>query len=181
MATPESARHRGKTSTIRETAILAKHGIRQKSNRRHFFAKIRRKSLFFARTAAQASLESSSQPTLIGSFPSRRLSMAKYDDDDDDSAPDIRRPRGGDDVPNYLVQAVLVTLCCCLPLGIVAIIKASQVNGFSARGDYEGAVRASEEAKKWCWIAFILGIIANAVAIGLQIFLAGMGGGPGGR
>ena len=26
--------------------------------------------------------------------------------------------------PNYLIQAILVTLCCCLPFGIVAIVYA---------------------------------------------------------
>src|SRR5882672_10526815 len=27
-------------------------------------------------------------------------------------------------VPNYLVQSILVTLCCCLPFGIAAIVFA---------------------------------------------------------
>ena len=30
-------------------------------------------------------------------------------------------------IPNYLVQAILVTICCCLPAGIVAIVFAAQV------------------------------------------------------
>ena len=29
------------------------------------------------------------------------------------------------EIPDHMVMAVLATLCCCLPLGIVAIIKAS--------------------------------------------------------
>src|SRR5689334_11871634 len=32
-------------------------------------------------------------------------------------------------VPSYLVPAIISTLCCCLPFGIVAIIYASQVEG----------------------------------------------------
>src|SRR5688572_21843187 len=32
------------------------------------------------------------------------------------------------DIPNYLWQAILCTLCCCLPAGIPAIIFAAQVN-----------------------------------------------------
>lgn len=105
--------------------------------------------------------------------------MAKYDDDDDDGdgGVDIRKPRGGGDVPNYLVQAVLVTLCCCLPFGIVAIIKAAQVNTLLAKGDYDDAVRASEEAKKWCWIAFALGLIGVPISIVLQLLAGGGGGG----
>jgi len=100
--------------------------------------------------------------------------MAKSYDDDDDPDFNIRKPGGGD-VPNYLVQAIIVTLCCCLPFGIVAIIKASQVNTLLAKGDHEGALAASEEAKKWCWIAAILGAIGSVIYIGLQM-MAGGGG-----
>ena len=32
-------------------------------------------------------------------------------------------------IPNYLVQAILVTIFCCLPFGIVSIVYAAQVNG----------------------------------------------------
>jgi hypothetical protein len=61
-------------------------------------------------------------------------------------------------VPNYLVQAVVVTLLCCLPFGIVAIVYAAQVNGKLATDDLEGAKRYSAFAKLWCWIAFWTGI-----------------------
>lgn len=55
---------------------------------------------------------------------------------------------------NYLVWAVLSTILCCLPLGIVSIIESSKVNERWARGDYEGAKRASESAKKFAiWSA----------------------------
>ena len=62
-------------------------------------------------------------------------------------------------VPNYLPQSILVTLLCCLPFGIVAIVYAAQVNTKLQLGDYEGAVVASGNAKKWCWISFIAGIL----------------------
>ena len=76
---------------------------------------------------------------------------------------------GAPNIPNYLVQSILVTLCCCLPLGIVAIIKASSVNNLIANGDYEGAQAASDEAKKWCTYGLVLGIISNLLVVGLQI------------
>ena len=42
-------------------------------------------------------------------------------------------------IPNYLVQAILVTIFCCLPFGIVAIVFAAQVNSALAAGNYEAA------------------------------------------
>lgn len=67
-------------------------------------------------------------------------------------------PRGvvppGTSVPNYLVQAILVTVFCCMPFGVVAIVFAAQVSSRLAAGDYAGAVDASNKARMWCWISF---------------------------
>lgn len=65
-------------------------------------------------------------------------------------------PAGG--VPNYLVQAILVTLFCCLPFGIVSIVYAAQVNGKLSGGDIEGAMESSRKAKTWCWVSFGVGL-----------------------
>jgi hypothetical protein len=78
----------------------------------------------------------------------------------------------GQKVPNYLVQAILSTLCCCIPFGIVAIVYAAQVDGKFAAGDYQGALRSSQNAKMWCWIAFGVGLLLNVVVGGLQIMTA---------
>ena len=74
-------------------------------------------------------------------------------------------------VPNYLVQAILVTIFCCLPAGIVAIVFAAQVNGKVASGDYAEAQRLSNNAKIWCWVSFGVGL---AVAIVYMLFLFGL-------
>jgi hypothetical protein len=71
---------------------------------------------------------------------------------------------GGAQIPNYLVQSILVTLCCCLPLGIVAIIFAAQVNSKLTQGDIAGAQEASRKAKMFVWIAFGLGIAVMLVS-----------------
>ncbi len=44
-----------------------------------------------------------------------------------------------EEIPNCLVQAILVTAFCCLPFGIVSIVFAAQVNGKVAAGDVRGA------------------------------------------
>ena len=78
-------------------------------------------------------------------------------------------------IPNYLVQSILVTLCCCLPFGVVAIIYAAQVNTKQEAGDTAGARLASQSAKKWCWIALAVGIVTSL--IGVVINFAGMAAG----
>jgi hypothetical protein len=69
----------------------------------------------------------------------------------------------GPQPPNYLVQSILVTLCCCLPLGVVAIVFAAQVNSKWAAGDYAGAADASNKAKMFCWIGFGIGIAIQII------------------
>lgn len=72
-------------------------------------------------------------------------------------------PVPGPTIPNYLVQAILVTLCCCLPFGVVAIVYAAQVNGKLAGGDMNGAMESSRNAKMWCWIALGAGLVAQCI------------------
>jgi hypothetical protein len=65
----------------------------------------------------------------------------------------IRRFPPRPQIANYLVQAVLTSFCCCMPVGVVAIIYAAQVNSKLHTGDIAGAQAASKKAKMWCWIA----------------------------
>ena len=101
-----------------------------------------------------------------------------YEDDTDDRP--ARRSKGGggsgEAVQNYLVQSILVTLCCCLPLGIVAIINAAKVNGLVASGDYAGAREASASAKKWSTIGFVIGLVVNIISLIVQVVAGGMMG-----
>ena len=68
-------------------------------------------------------------------------------------------------VPNHLAWAIVSTVlatCLCCPLGligIVAIVFSSKVNNLLAQGDIDGARRASNNAKTWCWVATALAII----------------------
>jgi predicted secreted protein len=72
-------------------------------------------------------------------------------------------PPPGQQPSNHLVFAILTTLFCCLPLGIVSIVKASQVNGLWAQGRYAEAQQSANAARKWAMWSLILGIIVFVV------------------
>ena len=75
----------------------------------------------------------------------------------------------GADVPNYLWQSIVITLCCCLPFGIVAIVYAAQVKTKLSVGDFAGAQESSRKAKMWCWIGFIVGLITTGIGLVVQV------------
>lgn len=70
-------------------------------------------------------------------------------------------------IPNHLVWAIIATvfslcLCCGIPgliTGIVAIVFAAKVNGLLAAGDFDGALRASKNAKTWAIVTTVLAVI----------------------
>ena len=72
-------------------------------------------------------------------------------------------------VPNHLAKSILVTLFCCLPFGIVAIVFSSQVDGKLAGGDVSGAREASDKANFWCNLSIGLGLVAAALYFFLVI------------
>jgi hypothetical protein len=77
-------------------------------------------------------------------------------------------------VHNHLTKAILATIFCCLPLGIVAIVKAAQVNGKIEAGNYAGAVQASNEADNWANWSIGIGLTAELLYFFL-IFVMGVG------
>lgn len=56
-------------------------------------------------------------------------------------------------IPNYLWQSIVVTIFCCWPFGIPAIVYAAKVDGLRAAGNIPGAMAASASAKTWCLVA----------------------------
>lgn len=84
-------------------------------------------------------------------------------------------PVGGPPPKNWLVESILVTIFCCLPFGIVAIINAANVNSRIAAGDYAGAQEASLNAGKWVKYGLIGAVLQIAIPI-VIIFVLGLGG-----
>ena len=76
-------------------------------------------------------------------------------------------------IPNYLIPAILSTVFCCLPLGVVSIIFATQVNSKIAAGDIAGAMESSKKAKMFMFIAVGLGAVSIILAVVLWLFVFG--------
>ena len=71
----------------------------------------------------------------------------------------VRRAPAAPEIPNYLVQSILVTLCCCMPFGVVALVFSAQVNNKLAAGDVPGAQSSSNSARTWSLVGFIAGLL----------------------
>ncbi len=79
-----------------------------------------------------------------------------------------------DTVPKtWLLESILVTIFCCMPLGIVGIINAARVEARYSAGDYAAALRASREAGTWTKVGFWIGfgvLILYALMILVGVF-----------
>jgi Tfp pilus assembly protein PilE len=64
-------------------------------------------------------------------------------------------PTDPEQIKSHLVWAILATIFCCLPLGIVAIVNAAQVNKFKAEGDLAKAYKSSRNARMWSLISLV--------------------------
>lgn len=79
-----------------------------------------------------------------------------------------QQPQGGrPPMPprNYMTEAILVTIFCCQPLGIVSIVLAAGINSDYRLGNYEKAERQSRQAGTWVLVSFIVGLVANLLYI----------------
>lgn len=73
--------------------------------------------------------------------------------------------------PTYLVWAIISTLCCCMPAGIVAIVFSSMVSSRFYARDYEGAAKASRNAEIWIIVSIVAGVVSNALYFPLMLLL----------
>jgi Interferon-induced transmembrane protein len=83
-------------------------------------------------------------------------------------------PAGGSaTVPNYLVPAI-ISIFCCWPLAIPAIIFAVQVNNKVTAGDIAGAQDASKKAKMFSFIAIGLGLVGILIYVVMLVLGVGL-------
>lgn len=80
---------------------------------------------------------------------------------------------------NWLLESILITIFCCLPLGIVGIINATKVETLWQTGNKDASIKASKEAAKWVKIGFFVGIACIGLYMLLVLFgvMAGIGSG----
>ncbi|MDO8677798.1 MAG: CD225/dispanin family protein [Acidobacteriota bacterium] len=76
-------------------------------------------------------------------------------------------------IDNNLVLAIFVTILCCLPLGVVGIVHAAQVNAKAQAGDIAGAEESARKARTWSLWALGIGLagftVYALIAIGATI------------
>ncbi len=85
-------------------------------------------------------------------------------------------PNHGPPPENNMVWAVLSTVLCCMPLGIVSIVKASQVSSLWFQGFHAEAHRAADEARKWAmWSAIAAGVLLGLYLVFVLLMFALVG------
>ncbi|KAG5843791.1 hypothetical protein ANANG_G00154650, partial [Anguilla anguilla] len=70
---------------------------------------------------------------------------------------------------SYLAWSIFNTLCCCLPLGVVAIIFSTRVNNAVASGDLTTAESASRTAKIVNIVALVIGLIFIITVVSINV------------
>lgn len=76
-----------------------------------------------------------------------------------------------------LVWAILCTVLCCLPLGIVAIVKSTSVKKLWNQGRYDEAQKAANDAKKfsiWGGVLYLIFIVLYFIIVFVAAFAANM-------
>ena len=58
-----------------------------------------------------------------------------------------------------LIWAILCTVLCCLPLGFVAILKATSVEKLWNQGRQDEAIKASNDAKNYAMWGAIISLV----------------------
>ncbi|MCE7994934.1 MAG: CD225/dispanin family protein [Roseivirga sp.] len=72
--------------------------------------------------------------------------------------------------PNYLAVAIITTILCCLPAGIVSIVYSTKVNTEYDSGNYNAAESASKSAKTWAIVSAAVAGLLYVIIIAIYGF-----------
>ncbi len=64
---------------------------------------------------------------------------------------------------NYMIWAILATILCSLPFGIVSIVYASKVDGLWISGQRIAANDAASKARLWLLVSVGIGVVSNII------------------
>lgn len=68
--------------------------------------------------------------------------------------------------PNtWLAPAILVTVCCFAPTGVVAVYFAAQVSLLWQRDERARALRNARQARTWVWVSVLLWFVAMVIVV----------------
>ena len=73
--------------------------------------------------------------------------------------------------PSNMVWAVLATVLCCMPVGIVSIVYSCRVGSLYAKGDFVGAKRASDRAAYWALGSAIVHMVTYPITSALSLMM----------
>lgn len=79
---------------------------------------------------------------------------------------------GGAEITNYLPWAIVVTLLCCLPGGIVSIVYATKSNSAKAVGNIAEAQEAAKQAKTWIMVSVGIGLAFTLLYVIMMVVMA---------
>ena len=66
-------------------------------------------------------------------------------------------------INTWLAPAILATIFCCVPFGIVSIVFAAKANSAAGVGNYQQAQLNANRAKIWFWVSFGCGLVGEIV------------------
>ena len=73
-------------------------------------------------------------------------------------------------IEDYMARNIFFMLCCCLPFGIVAVLKSSECQEAKRSGNVVRASQASADARKWGFLALGFGLVILCIVGGIVIF-----------
>ncbi|XP_025084750.1 proline-rich transmembrane protein 1-like [Pomacea canaliculata] len=68
-------------------------------------------------------------------------------------------------VPDHMGLAIFTTLCCCWPIGLFAIMKASESRTALASGDFQRAQTLSQDSRRLSLFSIAGGCVSIVIVI----------------